>query len=98
MSEGQFNTYAVENNSARVRRLLCELCPTVVANAEALSSNVRFFAASAFGHTPVKLGPGEYVPDPSKLSPIDVEVPLVWILSQIRISLIPSRPSPSKSA
>jgi hypothetical protein len=98
LSEGQFNMSAVESNSARVRRLLCDLCPTVVANAEALSSNVHFFAASAFGHTPVKLGPGEYVPDPSRLSPIDVEVPLVWILSQIRNSLIPSRSGTSQSA
>jgi hypothetical protein len=55
----------------------------VVANAEALSQNVTFFAASSFGHTPLKIGPGEYVPDPAKLQPAFVEVPLLWILSHV---------------
>jgi hypothetical protein len=59
-----------------------------VANAEALSDNVTFFAASSFGHTPVKLGPGEYVPDPAKLEPMFVEMPLLWILSQIAPDLL----------
>jgi len=39
---------AVEENSNAVRQLVHRLCPAVVANAEALSTNVMFFAASAF--------------------------------------------------
>jgi len=31
----------------------------------------------------LKIGPSEYVPDPAKLQPVHVEVPLLWILSQI---------------
>ena len=58
-------------------------CGPLVANAEVLSRNVLFFAASSFGHTPLKIGPGEYVPDPAKLQPVQVEIPLLWILSQI---------------
>jgi hypothetical protein len=59
-----------------------------VANAEALSTNVKFFHASSFGHTPLKIGPSEYVPDPAKLQPVHVEVPLLWILSQVCPSLL----------
>ncbi len=81
----------VEDNSNIVRDLMHQLCPSVLANAEALSTNVMFFAASSFGHTPLKIGPGEYVPDPSKLQPVNVEVPLLWILSQICPPLIATR-------
>ena len=80
---GKLDMAVVEENSETVRNLLLELCPAVVANAEALSSSVRFFAASAFGHTPLKVGPGDYVPDPAKLQPTGVEAPLLWILSQV---------------
>jgi hypothetical protein len=81
--DGKLDLAVVEENSGIVRALLYELCPAVVANAEALSSNVLYFAASSFGHTPFKVGPGEYVPDPAKLEPAYVEAPLLWILSQI---------------
>jgi hypothetical protein len=83
VSDGKLDIAAVEENSSTIRELLYRLCPPLVANAEALSSNVMFFAASSFGHTPLKIGPGEYVPDPSKLQPANVEVPLLWILSQV---------------
>ena len=81
--DGKLDIAAVEENSSVVRAIMYQLCPAVVANAEALSSNVMFFAASSFGHTPIKIGPGEYVPDPAKLQPSFVEVPLLWILSQV---------------
>jgi hypothetical protein len=90
LREGRLDLAAVEENSRAVRELLHKLCPAVVANAEALSTNVMFFFASSFGHTPLKIGPGEYVPDPAKLRPTQVEVPLLWILSQVRPGLIAS--------
>jgi hypothetical protein len=83
LADGHLNSSIIRQNSSRVRDLLYKLCPSAVANAERLSDNVTFFLASSFGHTPVKLGPGEYVPDPAKLDPLFVEVPLLWILSQI---------------
>jgi hypothetical protein len=83
VQDGKLDIAAIEENSSVVRALMYQLCPAVVANAEALSSNVMFFAASSFGHTPIKIGPGEYVPDPAKLQPSFVEVPLLWILSQV---------------
>jgi hypothetical protein len=81
--DGKLDMAALNENSAQVRELLYRLCPAVVANAEALSQNVTFFAVSSFGHTPVKIGPGEYVPDPAKLQPAFVEIPLLWILSHV---------------
>ena len=102
LQDGSLDKAAIEENSAVVRELMNRLCPPVVANAEALSTNVMFFAASSFGHTPLRIGPGEYVPDPSRLHPDHVEVPLLWILSQIYPPLLtpagglPSQP-PSRS-
>ena len=79
---------AIEENSSRVRAILHEVCPAVLANAEALSENLMFFAVSSFGHTPVKITTESrevaYVPDPAKLQPVLVELPLLWILSQIQ--------------
>jgi hypothetical protein len=55
---------------------------------------VKFFAASSFGHTPIKIGPGEYVPDPARLEPTFVETPLIWILTQICPSLFGKSAAP----
>jgi hypothetical protein len=90
LREGKLDLAVIEENSRIIRELLHGLCPAVVANAEALSTNVLFFFASSFGHTPLKIGPGEYVPDPAKLRPVQVEAPLLWILSQVRPGLIAS--------
>jgi hypothetical protein len=81
--DGTLDLAAIEEDSRILRDFMYHVSPPVVANAEALSSNVAFFAASSFGHTPVKIGPGEYVPDPSSLRPAGVEVPLLWILSRV---------------
>jgi hypothetical protein len=91
--DGKLDEAALAENSHTLRDLLHKLCPAVVANAEALSTNVMFFYASSFGHTPLKIGPSEYVPDPAKLQPIHVEVPLLWILSQVCPSLLKSSES-----
>ncbi|HTI99931.1 MAG TPA: hypothetical protein VL527_13705 [Dongiaceae bacterium] len=95
LQDGTLDRTAVEHNSAIIRELLHRVCPSVVANAESLSANVMFFAASSFGHTPLKIGPGEYVPDPARLRPQHVEVPLLWILAQVCPTLIPVRPEPN---
>ena len=89
--DGRLDLAIIEKNSSIVRALMFRLCPAVVANAQALSSNVRFFAASSFGHTPIKIGPSEYVPDPAQLRPSFVENPLLWILSQVCPSLFAGR-------
>lgn len=91
LRDGWLDADAIADNSHRVRELMVGTCPSVVANAEALSSRVTFFPVSAFGHAPVKVGPGDYVPDPSRLRPILAEVPVLWILSGVCPGLIPLR-------
>lgn len=88
--EGRLDQEAVDRNSDRVRTLVRRIAPALVANVEEISSRVRFFAVSSFGHAPVKMGTGDYVPDPRRLKPIMAEVPPLWLLSQIQPSLVPS--------
>jgi hypothetical protein len=95
-----FDQNAVDENSQVVRDLMLEISPQIVAGAEAISNNVRYFPVSSFGCSPEVIG---YVkdphgrdvpvlgPNPSKIKPILVEVPVLWILSQIEPQLIPSR-------
>jgi len=93
LQAGKLELDAIEHNSERLRKLMFELCPGVVANADALSKNVLFFAASSFGHAPIKIGPSEYVPDPARLEPVFVQVTLLWILSQLRPGLLAPIPT-----
>jgi hypothetical protein len=83
LESGRLSLSAIHANSVRVRDLLFSICPSIVANAEALSKNVLYFPVSPFGHSPIKIGPGDYVPDPAKLIPLLVEIPALWLLTQI---------------
>lgn len=83
-------------NSDRVRNLLLEICPSIVANAEAISSEVSYFPASPLGHPPVQFedsqGHLRIGPDPAKLDPQMVEDATLWVLSKIAPSMFPSEP------
>ncbi len=76
----------LDANSSQVRQLLAQLCPTIVANAEALSSVVRYFPVSPLGHSPrlIEEGPlaGRLAPNPRRLKPLLVTTPALWILRQ----------------
>ena len=97
----EFDQAAVDENSHVVRQLMLDVCPQVVASAEAISNNVRYFPVSSFGCSPEIIGYGKDAvsgrdipilsPNPSKINPILVEIPVLWILSQIERELIPSR-------
>lgn len=91
--DGTLNVGAVEANSQLVRNLMEEYCPYVIANAERISSDVCYFAASAFGHTPVRFeddkGVSRIGPDPQKINPMYVEIPTLWALSRVRPGLVP---------
>lgn len=84
----------VRSNSDRIRELLLELCPAIVANAEAISSNVAYFAISPLGCSPVQFtdheGHVRIGPDPQQLQPRQVEVPTLWVLSQISPDVVPA--------
>lgn len=88
----------VARNSARVRGLLLEICPAIVANAEAVSSDVMYFAASPLGSSPVEFTDARGVkligPDPQRLNPQHVEIPTLWVLSRVAPSIVPSTEGP----
>lgn len=91
VTNGHLDLEALAHNSGHVRDLMKRICPQIVANAESISRNVFFFPVSSFGHAPVKLGPGDFVPDPRQLKPFQVEVPILWLLSRIEPALVPSQ-------
>jgi hypothetical protein len=84
----------IKTNSARVRNLMVRICPSIVANAEAISSNVCYFAVSPLGSSPVEFfdreGTPRIGPDPKQLNPRHVEAPTLWVLSQATPEMIPS--------
>ncbi|MDR1816642.1 MAG: hypothetical protein LBR07_00320 [Puniceicoccales bacterium] len=92
--DGALDTATVDANSARLRALMDALCPGLVAHAESLSDNVRYFAVSSLGHSPrpVEEGPnaGLLAPDPEKIAPIGIEAPAYWLLSRAAPNLIPA--------
>jgi hypothetical protein len=94
LKDGAVSLENIKANSARVRKLLLETCPSIVANAEALSSNVCYFAISPLGCSPIEFidreGTPRIGPDPQQISPRHVEGPTLWVLSQAAPEMIPS--------
>jgi len=90
---GRLDVSLVASNSSRVRSLLLEICPAIVANAEAISSEVMYFAASPLGCSPVEFTDARGVkmigPDPQRLNPRHVEIPTLWVLSRVAPSMVP---------
>jgi hypothetical protein len=95
--DGKLDLGIVRRISDLVRGKLLEITPSIVANAESISDNVMYFPVSAFGCSPEVLGvdsaSGHRIisPDPNKISPILVEVPILWILSMMDRDLIPTQ-------
>lgn len=95
VSGGQLDLGAIDRNSARVRSVLAETCPGLVACAESLAADLRFFAATSFGHSPVVIadGPnrGRIAPDPRRLEPRQVEAPIYWLIHRACPGLLDAR-------
>jgi hypothetical protein len=93
--DGQIDQDAVDRNSARVRAMLLEYHSAVVANAEAISSDVRYFLISAFGSAPVRFkaadGSSKIGPDPKRIRPQFIEHPTLWALSRVAPHIVTSR-------
>lgn len=91
---GILDLSVVDSNSEKLRRFMLSVEPSIPSEALSISSNVRFFALSALGHSPEMITEGEcagkIAPIPEKLDPIDVEIPTLWALSQTT-TLIPTR-------
>jgi hypothetical protein len=95
LSDGKLDLAAMRRNSDRVRAVLVNLCPGLVATAESLASEISYFAVTSFGHQPTVLtaGPnkGRIAPDPQRLAPAHVEEPVYWLLHRASPELLPSR-------
>ena len=94
IKDGCLDLSIVDSNSEKLRRFMLSIDPSIPSGAQTISSNVRFFALSALGHSPEMLTLGEcagkIAPIPEKLNPIDVDIPTIWALSQTT-NLIPTR-------
>lgn len=84
----------VNANSARLRQFLFKISPNICSNAEAISDNVRYFAVSSFGKSPIEIvdeatGQKLLAPDTSMIKPMRVIDPLVWALQCCEPALFP---------
>ncbi len=98
VQSGRLDLAALQHNSQKVRELMKKICTPLVANAESISRNVLFFPVSSFGHAPMKIGPGDYAPNPLKLKPFMVEIPVLWVLSRVAPELVPGQPEANGAA
>ncbi len=93
IENGRFNLSIVNENSEILRKFLSKIDPSIAASAESVSTKTRFFAVSALGHSPQMLTEGmcagKIAPIPSKINPLDVEIPVIWTLTQCT-DLIPT--------
>ena len=99
LKSGLVDLNAIDSNSKIIRSFLARYSPSMVASAEKISSNVKFFSISAFGHKPesfsrvdpnTKTEITDIAPDPLKIDPQMIEIPTIWALSQLAPHLIPS--------
>ena len=69
--------------SRRVRQLLFEITPELVASAEGFAEHVTFIPVSATGRSPeIDAATGQMGIRPRDVHPVWVEVPMLWTLSQ----------------
>lgn len=91
---GMFMPEHININSTRLRQFIFNIAPHICTNAEAISSNVRYFAASALGESPVEFqdeqsGSTLIGPASGQVHPVRVTEPLLWVLHSVAPALIP---------
>ncbi len=84
---GRLDHARLQRNSDRLRSLLLECNPTLVANADSLASQVMYFPVSSLGHSPKPLKNGALAPDPEHIVPYMVEIPLIWAMEKVGMGL-----------
>lgn len=91
---GMFMPEHVNVNSARLRQFLFNITPHICTNIETISENVRYFMASALGESPIEFtnSDGQIVigPQSGSVHPFRVTDPILWALSCVEPSLLPS--------
>jgi hypothetical protein len=92
--DGTLDLGAIDANSALIRQFLAPICPAIVGGAESLSSEVKYFAVSPLGHSPVRFtdsaGVERLGPDPTQLEPMFMDIPTLWALSKVAPTLVPA--------
>ncbi len=93
--EGLLLLRNIQANSQRIRQFMFGIHPDICSNAEAISNNVSYFAASSLGISPVECirkstGQCIIAPDPSKLNPQHACAPVLWALSLLNPALFPT--------
>jgi len=78
----------IRENSKRLRELLWEICPALVAIVERLPGWVTYFPISNFGKPPTKDSDG-CLQLPVPLEPFLVDVPMLWLIHQFAPELVP---------
>ncbi len=91
---GSFMPSHVEANSARLRQLLFSIAPFICTNAEAISSRVRYFAASPLGKSPVEFtdersGDTLIGPESGQIQPFRVTDAVLWALNCVEPGMLP---------
>lgn len=81
ITAGRLDLRRVRENSEYLRSVLLDLCPASVMAAESISSEVRYFAVSAFGSSSA---------EEASHDPFGVEYPACWLLSRIHPGVIPT--------
>jgi len=111
MSLCGLNTFAIEELSSKIRSVLWELTPEIVAAAESFSDHVIYIPVSAMGRAPeVDPATGAFGIRPRDIRPQWTEVPLLYYLARWQPGIVPcvtadyhskaqttpSRPSPPR--
>ncbi len=94
VADGRLDIARIDENSDLLRSFLLQFCPALVTGAEAISTEVRYFAVSALGHSPspITQGPkaGLLAPDPAKLAPYGIDHAAYWVISRAFPGVIPT--------
>ncbi|MBO5255315.1 MAG: hypothetical protein J6B07_05760 [Opitutales bacterium] len=92
--DGKLDLSAVDRSSEILRSFLLNIAPNIVAAGDSISTNTKYFAVSALGHSPQMINEGfcagKIAPIPGKLNPINTDIPIIWALSQCS-ELIPTK-------
>lgn len=85
----------VEANSQRLRKLMMKIQPAICTTAESISDNVRYFAISQLGCSPVTFedeltGVTRIGPDPNVIAPRYMCDATLWMLSLLAPDYIPT--------
>ena len=95
VTEDGLDLEIVDRNSAICRDFMAGMNTTIGPRAaEFISEDVRYFPVSTYGHKAVAVrdedgGIRGIGPDPHRLQPFQVEVPVIWALSRLAGNLIP---------